>query len=83
MSTAAIHNLSEAAGSAAGAQGNQPAARPPQPAAQRETDTVQLTVAQRVFQLHNQGQQVPQIASTLNLPVAEVNNYLNVSNKAG
>lgn len=82
MSTAAIHNLFAATGPAANAQGSQPA-RPPQQPAQAATDTVQLTLAQRVFQLHNQGQRVTQIASTLNLPVAEVNSYLNLSNKAG
>jgi len=86
MSTAAIHNLSVATGSAAGVQGSQPVARPPQPPqqlAQRATDTVQLTTAQRVFELHNEGQRVTQIASSLNLPIAEVNSYLNLSNKAG
>lgn len=83
MSTAAIHNLFAATGPAANAQGSQAAARPPQQPAQAATDTVQLTLAQRVFQLHNQGQRVTQIASTLNLPVAEVNSYLNLSNKTG
>jgi DNA-binding NarL/FixJ family response regulator len=43
-------------------------------------DTVQLTVAQQVYQLYNQGQQVPQIAVSLNLSVAAVNSYLNLSN---
>jgi DNA-binding NarL/FixJ family response regulator len=41
--------------------------------------TVQLTEAQRVYQLYDQGQQVPQIASTLSLSVTAVNSYLNLS----
>lgn len=49
-----------------------PQTQPPQ------ADTVQLTEAQQVYQLYNQGQQVSQIADTLNLPVEAVNNYLNL-----
>jgi DNA-binding NarL/FixJ family response regulator len=60
---------------------NPPAAQSPQPAA-TPTDTVQLTEADRVYQLYNQGQQVPQIANTLSLSEAAVNSYLNISNNA-
>jgi DNA-binding NarL/FixJ family response regulator len=42
--------------------------------------TVQLSEAQQVYQLYNQGQQVTQIAATLNLSVEAVNNYLGISN---
>jgi DNA-binding NarL/FixJ family response regulator len=47
--------------------------------ATRGSDTVQLTEAQQVYQLYNQGYQVTQIASTLSLTVAAVNSYLNIS----
>ena len=63
------------------ASANPPAAQPPQPA-ETGTDTVQLTQAERVYQLYNQGQQVPQIANTLSLSEAIVNSYLNISNNA-
>jgi len=43
-------------------------------------DTVPLSQSQRVTQLYQQGQQVPQIASTLSLPVDIVNNYLGITN---
>jgi DNA-binding NarL/FixJ family response regulator len=55
-----------------------PAARP-QPAGNVATDTVQLTEAQQVYQLYNQGQTVSQIASSLSLSDAAVNGYLNLS----
>jgi DNA-binding transcriptional regulator LsrR (DeoR family) len=40
---------------------------------------VQLTAAQQVYQLYNQGQTVSQIASSLSLTEAVVNGYLNVT----
>ncbi len=49
-----------------------------QPPAQVAGDTVQLTVAQQVYQLYNQGQQVSQIASSLRLSVEAVNGFLNI-----
>ena len=55
-----------------------PAARP-QPATNVAADTVQLTEAQQVYQLYNQGQRVSQIASSLSLSQAAVNGYLNLS----
>jgi DNA-binding NarL/FixJ family response regulator len=55
-----------------------PAARP-QPAANTGGDTVQLTEAQQVYQLYNQGQRVSQIATNLSLTQAAVNSYLNLS----
>lgn len=43
------------------------------------SDTVQLTEAQQVYALYNQGQQASQIAAALALPIAVVNSYLNLS----
>ena len=45
-------------------------------------DTVQLTAAQRVYQLYSQGQPVSLIAETLNLTVDQVNTYLNIRSAA-
>jgi DNA-binding NarL/FixJ family response regulator len=42
-------------------------------------DTVTLTEAQQVYELYNQGQTVPQIATALSLTVSVVNNYLGIS----
>jgi DNA-binding NarL/FixJ family response regulator len=59
-----------------------PAARP-QPATKAATDTVELTEAQRVYQLYNQGQKVAQIATSLSLSEAAVNGYLNLPGAGG
>jgi DNA-binding NarL/FixJ family response regulator len=45
--------------------------------------TVQLSEAQQVYQLYNQGLPVTQIASSLSLSVDAVNGYLNLSNSTG
>jgi hypothetical protein len=45
-------------------------------------DTVNLTAAQQVYELYNQGQTVPQIALSLNLGVPQVNSFLGISNSA-
>jgi DNA-binding NarL/FixJ family response regulator len=50
-----------------------------QPVVNAGEDTVQLTEAQQVYQLYNQGQRVSQIASSLSLTEAAVNSYLNLS----
>jgi len=42
-----------------------------------------LSESQQVYQLYNQGQQIPQIAATLNLPVSAVNSYLGINSSAG
>jgi DNA-binding CsgD family transcriptional regulator len=65
---------------AANASSNAAAAQPAQTVANVATDTVQLTEAQQVYQLFNQGQSVSQISSSLGLSVASVNGYLNISN---
>ena len=61
-----------------------PALKPPttqqsQPTASPRTDTVRLSEAQQVYQLYNQGQQIRQIAESLNLTVSAVNRYLNLT----
>jgi DNA-binding CsgD family transcriptional regulator len=55
----------------------------PQPRRAAAADTVQLTEAQQVFQLFNQGQSVSQIASSLSLSVPAVNTYLNIAGSSG
>jgi DNA-binding CsgD family transcriptional regulator len=50
--------------------------------ASNSADTVQLTEAEQVYVLYIQGQSVAQIANALSLPVAVVDNYLNLSNSA-
>lgn len=68
------------AASVASNQASAPAPTPKvQPVAKAGVDTVQLTVAQQVYQLYNQGQQVSQIATSLSLSESQVNSYLNVS----
>jgi DNA-binding NarL/FixJ family response regulator len=54
-------------------------AAPQSPPADTNTDSVQLTEAQQVYQLYIQGQPVSEIALNLGLPEAVVNNYLNLS----
>jgi DNA-binding NarL/FixJ family response regulator len=59
-----------------------PAARQ-QAAPKVATDTVELTEAQRVYQLYNQGQKVAQIATSLSLSEAAVSGYLNLPGSGG
>jgi hypothetical protein len=76
MSIAGISSLTlgtDAASSSTNTQTTQ--ASPP---VANNADTVQLTEAQQVYALYNQGQPVSQIATTLALPVAVVNSYLNL-----
>jgi DNA-binding NarL/FixJ family response regulator len=54
--------------------------KPAQSSTHGSEDTVRLTAAQQVYQLYNHGQKISQIASALSLSVAEVNNYLNLTN---
>lgn len=79
MSTSISSVLLNAPSAAADPSANQTPAAKPQPAANVAADTVQLTEAQRVYQLYNQGQKVSQIASSLSLTQAAVNGYLNLS----
>lgn len=58
------------------------AAARPQPATTVRVDTVQLTEAQQVYQLYNQGQKISQIANSLNLPVEAVNVYLGIKSSS-
>jgi DNA-binding NarL/FixJ family response regulator len=80
MSITAIPSLIAVTPAGESSATNAPAAPPPQPTAKVPADTIQLTEAERVYQLYNQGQQVPQIANTLSLSEAAVNSYLNISN---
>ena len=79
MSTSISSVLLNAPSAAANPSANQAPAPKPQPVANAATDTVQLTEAQRVYQLYNQGQKVSQIASSLSLTQAAVNGYLSLS----
>jgi DNA-binding NarL/FixJ family response regulator len=78
MSTS-ISSLSLATPSTANTAAATESAARPQPVASAGGDTVQLTEAQQVGQLYNQGQRVSQIASSLNLTEAAVNSYLNLT----
>jgi DNA-binding NarL/FixJ family response regulator len=80
VTTAADSGSSTTIGNAAFTPPSQPQPQP-QLSANGSSDAVQLTEAQQVYQLYNQGMQIPQIASNLSLSVAAVNSYLNISNK--
>jgi DNA-binding NarL/FixJ family response regulator len=69
--------------SAANASSTAAPAPKAQPAPAVAADTVQLTEAQQVYQLYNQGQRVSQIATSLNLTQKAVDSYLNLSNTTG
>ena len=80
MSIASIASLvlsPDAAGPTTNAEAVQAA-----PPVANNADTVQLTDAEQVYALYNQGQLVSQIATALNLPVAVVDSYLNLSGTA-
>jgi len=83
MSVAISSSLSttpyDAANSSATSAGN----RNPQPTANDSRDSVRLSESQQVYQLYNQGQRISQIATTLSLPVAIVNNYLGIAAGGG
>jgi len=69
----------------ANTQPTPPAVNTPTNTASADTlpqDTVELSAAQRVYQLYVQGLPVPQIAAQLGLSVAEVNSYLGISRAA-
>jgi DNA-binding NarL/FixJ family response regulator len=59
------------------------AAQAAQPTSSVPADTVQLTEAQQVSQLYNQGHSISQIAFNLNLSVQAVDSYLNISDPSG
>ena len=52
----------------------------PQQSANSTGYTVQLSEAQQVYRLYNQGQEIPQIAAALDLSVAAVDTYLGITN---
>ncbi len=65
------------------ASSNAAAAPATLPAATIPTDTVQLTQAQQVYQLYNQGQTVSQIALSLRLTAEAVNLDLGITGSGG
>jgi DNA-binding NarL/FixJ family response regulator len=82
MSISISSALSTAVVAAANSSSNAaPVERNPQPQQTANTSgyTLQISEAQQVYQLYNEGQQIPQIAAALNLPVSTVNDYLGVS----
>jgi DNA-binding NarL/FixJ family response regulator len=87
MSLSVSSALSTAAVAAANSSSNPAPARnaqsQPLPSANNPGYTVELSEAQQVYQLYNQGQQIPQIAETLNLTVSAVNNYLGITGNSG
>jgi DNA-binding NarL/FixJ family response regulator len=80
MSIAIASLFSPASQAAANSSAPPAAAQTAQPTSSGSADTVELTQAQQVYQLYNQGQRVSQIASSLSLTEAAVNSYLNISN---
>jgi hypothetical protein len=76
--TAGLASITATTANAASTAANGQAAQAPPPKVNSGGDTVQLTVAQQVYQLYNQGQKVSEIASALSLSVAAVNSYLNL-----
>jgi DNA-binding NarL/FixJ family response regulator len=80
--TAGLASLEVAAANAPPNAADAQTEQAPAPSVNSGEDTVQLTVSQQVYQLYNQGQQVSQIAASLNLTVAAVNSYLNLLNSS-
>jgi DNA-binding NarL/FixJ family response regulator len=83
MSISITSSLSTEPVAAANSSSTSAAARTPQPTTEKSAYTVTLTEAQQVYQLYNQGQQVSQIATSLQLPESMVNNYLGIVASAG
>jgi DNA-binding NarL/FixJ family response regulator len=79
MSSAITSLLPTASFTSANSSPNTEATQAAQPTTHAQADTVTLTEAQQVYQLYNEGQQVPQIATTLSLSVEMVNNYLGIT----
>jgi DNA-binding NarL/FixJ family response regulator len=77
LQTAVSSVTGSASSNAAAPQQNEP--QQTQAPASASAYTVQLTEAQQVYQLYNQGLPVTQIASSLSLSVAAVNSYLSLS----
>ena len=80
MSIAISSALSAASFAGEGVLSAPSSAPKPQPTPIEAPYTVQLTAAQQVYNLYNQGHTVPQIASSLNLSVELINSFLNISN---
>jgi DNA-binding NarL/FixJ family response regulator len=79
MSISISSSFSTTSFAAANASSNSAAAQRTQQTTNDSADTVKLTESQQVHQLYDQGQTVPQIASSLSLTVDTVNSYLGIS----
>jgi|HubBroStandDraft_1064217.scaffolds.fasta_scaffold00429_16 DNA-binding NarL/FixJ family response regulator len=78
--TISISNaLSTPSPAAASAPSPSAAAHRSPPPTNNPADKVVLTEVQQVVQLYNQGQSVPQIATSLSLAVQAVNSYLGIT----
>jgi hypothetical protein len=76
ISSSVSNSGSSASPAGAGPSLNSATVQQTQQTANLPSDTVTLTEAQQVYQLHLQGQKISQIASNLSLPVDLVNSYL-------
>jgi len=76
-------SLSTASLAAANSSSTSAAAQKAQHTTNDSAYSVQLTEAQQVYQLYNQGQAVSQIATSLSLTVDTVNSYLDISGTTG
>jgi len=83
MSISISSSLSTASLAAANSSSTSAAAQKAQPTTNDPAYSVQLTEAQQVYQLYNQGQAVSQIATSLSLTVDTVNSYLDISGTTG
>jgi DNA-binding NarL/FixJ family response regulator len=77
--SSAISTASLAAANSPSNAAAQPVQQQVQQPVNNSADTVTLTEAQQVYNLYNQGQTVPQIATSLSLSVTMVNNYLGIT----
>jgi DNA-binding NarL/FixJ family response regulator len=77
--SSAISTASLAAANSPSNTAAQPVQQQVQQAVNNSGDSVTLTEAQQVYNLYNQGQTVPQIATSLSLSVSMVNNYLGIT----
>jgi|CZKY01.1.fsa_nt_gi DNA-binding NarL/FixJ family response regulator len=79
MSISISGSFSPTSFAAANSYSNSATAQKAQQTTNDAADTVKLSESQQVIQLYQQGQQVPQIASSLSLTVDTVNSYLGIS----
>jgi len=80
MTISISNSLSNASLGAANSSSNSAPAPRTQQTTNAPADTVKLSQSQQVHQLHNEGQNVSQIAFSLNITVEAVNSYLGIPN---